>query len=427
MNKELNRQIAPEYHQITKINIPTDECGFLANKMPYHVLSGGSQEIVVVELMFNAGVIHSNQLLVASTANTMLVSGTRHHTAQQIADTFDFYGAELRTDSNFDHAAISLFCLNKYLDKLLPLLCELIEECVYPETELKTVLTDRKHKFIVNQTKTAVLANNAMHQMVYGAHPYGRHAELIDYDRVTSKILQDFHAPHYCAANCRLMVAGYVTDQVMQAIEATIGKIKIGAKCSLNEFPFEPIAGDKTQIIKREEAVQSSLRMGLRTIKMDHPDYHKLNMLTMVLGGYFGSRLMTNIRKEKGYTYGIYSRLQPQAQSGLLCVYGDIKSGHSLQVANEVRKEMQKLKDEPISDTEMALVRNYMMGELLQIFDGPFNSFEAVSRAVDLCSGIDYFDEEQATILNTQPADLQAIANKYFDLDNMVTAIAGNE
>lgn len=427
MNKELNRQKAPVYHQITEINIPTDECGFLANKIPYHVLSGGSQEIVIVELMFDAGSIHSNQRLVASTASTMLVSGTRHHTAQQIADTFDFYGAELRTDNNFDHSTISLFCLNKYLDKLLPLFCEVIEESIFPETELKTLMADRKHRFIVNQTKTTVLANNAMHKMVFGTHPYGRRAELTDYDLVTSEILRDFHAVHYCAANSRLMVAGCVTDKVMQTIEATISQIKTGQKSTLKDFAFEPIGSDKTQIIKREEAVQSSLRMGLRTIKMDHPDYHRLNMLTMVLGGYFGSRLMTNIRKEKGYTYGIYSRLQPQAQSGLLCVYGDIKSGHSQQVADEVRKEMQMLKDEPISDTEMALVRNYMMGELLQIFDGPFNCCEAVSRAIDLSTGIDYFNEEQACILNTQPTDLQEIANHYFDLDNLVTAIAGNE
>ena len=427
MNKELNRQKAPAYHQITKINLPTDECGLLANKVPYHILSGGSQEIVVVELTFNAGIIYSNQRLVASMANTMLVSGTRHHTAQQIVDTFDFYGADLRTDGNFDHAIISLFCLNKYLDKLLPLFCEVIEESVYPETELNTIIADRKHTFIVNQTKTAVLANNAMHKMVFGSHPYGNRAELADYDRVTSEILQKFHDAHYCAANCRLMVAGYVTSQVMQTIESTIGQLKIGKKISPKEYPFAPIGNEKLQIIKKEDAVQSSLRMGMRTIKMNHPDYHKLNMLTMVLGGYFGSRLMTNIRKEKGYTYGIYSRLNPQAQGGLLCIYGDIKSGHSQQVADEVRKEMQKLKDEPISEAEMALVRNYMMGELLQIFDGPFNCCEAISKAIDLSTGINYFDVEQATILNAQPSDLQEIANKYFDLDNMVTAIAGNE
>jgi predicted Zn-dependent peptidase len=150
-------------------------------------------------------------------------------------------------------------------------------------------------------------------------------------------------------------------------------------------------------------------------------------MLTMVLGGYFGSRLMTNIRKEKGYTYGIYSILFPQVQSGLLRILGDIKSGFSSQVADEVRKEMQKLKDQPISNDEMALVRNYMMGEMLQMFDGPFTSCDAVAKAIDMGVGMKYFEDEQNSILNTKPSELQEMANKYFDLDNLATAIAGNE
>ncbi len=136
---------------------------------------------------------------------------------------------------------------------------------------------------------------------------------------------------------------------------------------------------------------------------------------------------MTNIRKEKGYTYGIYSILFPQIQSGLLRVMGDIKSGYSPQVADEVRKEMQKLKGQPISDAEMALVRNYMMGEMLQMFDGPFTSCDAVAKAIDMGVGIQYFEDEQNSILNTTPLELQEIANKYFDLDHLATAIAGNE
>jgi len=188
-----------------------------------------------------------------------------------------------------------------------------------------------------------------------------------------------------------------------------------------------PMDGPKHEIIKKTDAVQSSLRMGMQAIKLDHPDTHLLNMLVTVLGGYFGARLMTNIRKEKGYTYGIYSVLQPFAQSGLLRIYGDIKSGCSKIVTDEVLKEMQKLKDEPISDNELALVKNYMMGELLQMFDGPFNCCDAVSRIVGLGSGLNFFEDEQNAILNAKPADLQVIANKYFNFDQMATVIAGNE
>lgn len=426
MNKELNRQKAPVYHQITKINIPDIECGQLTNQVPYSILSGGSQELVYLELKFNAGHTYAD-VLVSTFTSAMLVCGTKHHSAKQIADTFDFYGAELRADSNSDHAILSLFCMNKYLDKLLPLFCEIVEESVFPETELQIMIADKKNQFIVNHTKTSVLASDAMHKMVFGTHIYGRRAQLSDYDTINSDTLRKFYAKHYCAANSQLLVAGYVTNDVMKSIDATIGQLSAGQAVKPIIAPILPVSGDKTQIIKMGDAVQSSLRMGLATIKMDHPDYHKLHMLTMVLGGYFGSRLMTNIRKEKGYTYGIYSILFPQVQSGLLRILGDIKSGFSSQVADEVRKEMQKLKDQPISNDEMALVRNYMMGEMLQMFDGPFTSCDAVAKAIDMGVGMKYFEDEQNSILNTKPSELQEMANKYFDLDNLATAIAGNE
>lgn len=426
MNKELNRQKAPVYHQITKINIPDIECGQLTNQVPYSILCGGSQELVYLELKFNAGHTYAD-VLVSTFTSAMLVCGTKHHSAKQIADTFDFYGAELRADSNSDHAILSLFCMNKYLDKLLPLFCEIVEESVFPETELQIMIADKKNQFIVNHTKTSVLASDAMHKMVFGTHIYGRRAQLSDYDTINSDTLRKFYAKHYCATNSQLLVAGYVTNDVMKSIDATIGQLSAGQAVKPIIAPILPVSGDKTQIIKMGDAVQSSLRMGLATIKMDHPDYHKLHMLTMVLGGYFGSRLMTNIRKEKGYTYGIYSILFPQVQSGLLRILGDIKSGFSSQVADEVRKEMQKLKDQPISNDEMALVRNYMMGEMLQMFDGPFTSCDAVAKAIDMGVGMKYFEDEQNSILNTNPSELQEMANKYFDLDNLATAIAGNE
>lgn len=427
MNNELNRKKAPEFHQITHIDIPKITNGTLNNGICYNILAGGTQEIVYVELEFNAGTTYSNQALIASTTNIMLVEGTRNHTAQQIADTFDFYGASLRTDNNFDYAIVGLFCLNKYLDILLPLFCEIIEESIFPESELKTIIADKKHQYAVNQEKTEVLANNALYKQIFGEHPYARRAELADYDKVTSKTLIDFHKKHYSASNCRLLIAGFVTDNAMKTVEANIGKLSIGEKVSLAPKAITHIVDTKPLIIKKSYAVQSSLRMGLRTIKMDHPDFHKLSMLVTILGGYFGSRLMSNIREEKGYTYGIYSHLSSLSQSCLLRIAGDIKSGYSQKAAEEVRHEMQRLKDEPISQNELELVRNYAMGELLQLFDGPFNCTEAVAKTIDMGIGIKYFEDEQKTILDTTATDLQEIANKYFDLDQLSTVIAGNE
>lgn len=423
----LNRTKAPDFHQIININIPKTESGELSNKMPFHVVSGGSQELSYIVLTFNAGTTSANQKLVATITNAMLTGGTKQHGASQIADTFEYYGAEIRTDINFDHAIIALFCLNKYLEQLLPLFCELITESVFPESELEIVKTERKHKLIVNKEKTSFLANQAMYRLTFGAHPYARQAEPTDYDKVTRDTLIQFHASQYHAGNCNLLAVGQITDKVMSLIDKTIGHLPVKERNVLTQSTMAPVTSTEPYIIKKEDAVQSSLRMGLQTIKMDHPDYHKLNILTTILGGYFGSRLMKSIREEKGYTYGIYSVMQPQLQSGLLRIAGDIKSGYAMQVAEEVRCEMLNLKNEPISNEEMELVRNYMMGEMLQIFDGPLSCIDAIEKAIDMNVDADFYNKEQQEILSIKPSDIQETANKYFNLDQLTTAIAGNE
>lgn len=427
MSIAIDRTKAPDFHQITKIEIPRLEKGLLANNIPFCVLGGGSQEIVNIELTFNAGTVYSNQLLIASTTNMMLVEGTHNHTAQQIADTFDFYGAEIRTENNFDHAVVGLFCLNKYLDKLLPLFCEIITDSIFPEHELGVILDERKHIHIENKGKTTVLANDAMFKLTFGDHPYGIRAELPDYDKVTSEILQNFHKKHYNASNCRLTISGFVNDEVVSQIDKTIGQIPTGEKFDTPTKPIINASASSPLIIKKNNAVQSSLRMGMQTINMGHPDYHKLNILITIFGGYFGSRLMSNIREDKGYTYGIYAQLYPQVQCGMIRIAGDVKSGYSLNVVDEVRKEMQRLKDEPVGNDELALVRNYMMGDLLQLFDGPFNCADTVAKLLDMGLDIDFFEKEQQSILSTTAVELQETANKYFDLDKLHTAIAGNE
>jgi len=423
----INRKNPPVTQKITEISIPKAAAGELDNKIPYQIIAGGSQELVCVHIHFNAGSIYSNQKLIASITNTMLTCGTSKHNAQQIADAFDFYGAELQTNCYHDIASVELFCLNKYLDKILPLYCEIISDSIFPENELKTELTKRKHKWLEDRENTKLLAQEEFFRLTLGEHPYARHAELEDYDKITAEALADFYSKHYHAGNCRMIVAGYVTDDVIQAINSTIGQMTANKPVAYKNTPIIEPANNQQSIIIKENAVQSSLRMGFSTITMQNPDFAKLHVLLTVLGGYFGSRLMSNIREDKGYTYGIYSHLMPRKQTSLLRIAGEIKAGFASTVVEEVKKEMQRLKDEPISNDEMNLVRNYMMGDLMQQFDGPFLSFNAIINTMAIDVDISYFTELQKTILNITTDELQATANKYFDLNRIATAIAGKE
>lgn len=423
----LNRKNPPVIQPITSINIPSLESGFLSNRMPYRILAGGSQELVYIHLNFNAGAVCSNQKLIASVTNSMLTCGTSKHSAQQIADTFDFYGAEINTDCAPDYAVIGLLCLNKYIDKLLPLFCEIMGESIFPDSELKTILANQKHKWAEDHEDTKILAAEELKRLTFSNHIYSRFADLEDYDRINAETIRSFHAKHYNAGNCSLLIAGNVTSEVMRAIDKTIGQMPVGEKITITLPEIGETASIEPKIIVKDTAVQSSLRMGCSTINMLHPDYAKLKILLTILGGYFGSRLMTNIREEKGYTYGIYSHIRMQKQAGLLRIAGEIKAGYAMQVVEEVKKEMQKLKNEPVGNDELNLVRNYMIGEMQQQFDGPFISFEAISKALTYGADISIFADLQNTIRTVTAAELQETANKYFDFSRIATVIAGKE
>lgn len=423
----LNRKNPPVIQQITNINIPKLETGFLTNGLPYSALSGGSQEFVYIHLTFNAGALYSNQKLVGTFTCNMLTCGTRNHTAQQIVDTFDFYGAEVQTSCSHDYANISIFCLNKYADKLLPLFCEIISESVFPESELKIAVTNQKHKWTEEHESTKVLAKEALLTQVFANHPYSRNAQLSDYDKITVDTLRDFHAKHYHAGNCHLIIVGYITNDVMKSIESSIGQMKTGEKAAATPIAIGETANTEPVIITKHTAMQTSLRMGCSTIKMQHPDYAKLNILLTVLGGYFGSRLMSNIREEKGYTYGISSTVVNYRQTGLLRIASEVKAGFALQVVDEIKKEMQRLKDEPISAEELNLVRNYMIGEMIQQFDGPLLSFDQIYKTVAYGIDMSYYTDLQNTIQNISAKELQETANKYFDFNRIATVIVGKE
>lgn len=425
--ESINRKNPPVIQAITSFNIPKSEVGFLDNNIPYRIFAGGTQEIVYIHLNFNAGSIYSNQKLLANITSKMLLSGTNKHTAQQIADTIDFYGAEIRANCQNDYASIGLLCLNKYLDILLPLLCEIITDCTFPADELKITIANNKHKWIEDHENTKYLAQEKLLKLAFNNHPYSRTANLDDYDKITSQQICDFYVKHYNASNCKVVVAGNVTTDVVKLINSTIGKIPVKEPISTPIYAINDTASTSPSIILKENAVQSSLRMGFSTITMEHPDYAKLHILLTVLGGYFGSRLMTNIREEKGYTYGIYAQLQPRKQAGLLRIAGDIKAGYALTVVDEIKKEMQRLKDEPISADELYRVQNYMIGDLMQQFDGPLLSLFAMINALAIDVDASYFTNLQENIQNANAKELQEIANKYFDLNRLVIAIAGKE
>ena len=276
--------------------------------------------------------------------------------------------------------------------------------------------------------KVSTIARRAFNEQLFGTnHPYGKNVQLEDYDSLTREALFDFHKKYYTTQNGKIIVTGKIDDSVVQMIHQHFGNTNWGTTQEIENS--QNVARDpliKEKIIRKENAKQSAVRIGLEMPVQTHPDFLKLNILNTILGGYFGSRLMKNIREEKGYTYGIGSALISLKNAGLLIIVSEVGAAYAKETVNEIFKEINRLKNEIISDEELSLVKNYMMGDFLRSFDGPFALSESYRSIIDFDLTPDYFNQGIETIKTITPEKILQLANQYLVEENFVTTIAGN-
>ncbi len=422
----LNRTQHPPYHKIEHIDFPIVQKISLDNGLPIYILKGGSQPVLKLDVMVNAGAMFTNKKLVSPLASLMLNEGTKSKTAHEIAEIFDFYGAYFQPIVEKDIAFCGLVSLNRHFEKTLPLFTEVLTESNFPEKEAATLIERRRQNYLVEREKTSFLARELFHQQLFGAeHPYGLITVEEEYNQTKVGDLFDFYKKHYQPGNFTLLLSGHVTNEAISLINKYFGNLPSDAA---NPVPkIEPELGITSEpiISIKENAVQSSIRMGLLTINKTHKDYLGLKILVTILGGYFGSRLMKNIREDKGYTYGIHSMLVSLHNAGYMGIAADVKAEHTRDAIGEIRKEMEKLKVNEISMQELQLVQNYMMGEMLQMFDGPFATSDTFKSMLQYNIGMEYFEKMKQTILGITPHELQILAQNYFDADKLITAVAG--
>jgi len=423
---QLDRKLHPEFKQVRHISIPAIERLTLDNGIPVYLLKGGSQEVVKLDLIVGAGSRFSLHKLVAPFTSQMLNEGTSAKSAHEIAESFDYYGAYFQPSTEKDNAFVDLLSLNKHLEKTLPLLVEALSDSIFPEHEMETLIARKRQNFLVECEKTSFLARESFYELLFGAlHPYGIKASEEYYNELTRSILVDFYQKNYHAGNYKLLLSGMITDKEIRAINGLLGQLPV--KTVIPDLLPETIEQPASffKVIEKNGAVQSSIRTGILTIGKDHPDYLGLKVLTSILGGYFGSRLMKNIREDKGYSYGIHAMQVALQQTGYMAIAADVKAEFTRQAVEEIKKEIERLRNELVTTEELNLVRNFMMGDMLQLFDGPLATSEAIKAIIQYDVDVSYFKLMQETILTITPADLQRLAQLYFKPDQFVTVVSG--
>ena len=423
----LNRSEAPAFKTIDKIDVIKANHSKLQNGIDFYSLSAGSQEIVKLEFVFRAGMYHQPATLVASTTNTMLESGTRSFTADQLSDGIDFFGSFLELQVEQDFAIVTIFSLNKYLDESLKFIEEILKYPVFPEHEFKVHIANKKQKHAINSQKVSVLARRKFTELLFGpAHPYGRDVRESDFDRINIDELKSFFTTHYNSLNCTIFASGNLPKNILDVLNKHFGDGSWGGN-SVSVSSNVMLATTDTQkhFIHRDDAIQSAIRVGRILFNKTHPDYFKFQVLNTILGGYFGSRLMANIREDKGYTYGIGSGLSNLVHNGYFFISTEVGADVTNQTLEEIYKEIKNLREKAVDVTELETVRNYILGNFLRSVDGPFALADKYKSIWEFGLDYSFFDNYFHAVKTVTPAELRDLANKYLQEKDLIECVAG--
>lgn len=423
----LDRRVAPPARPIRHIDFLEAETTQLSNGIPVHMIRSGKQPVVGLELVFrHGGIRHEQKNGVAFFTNKMLAEGTRQKDSVAISNEIDMYGAFLQLSPGLDYSSVDIYMLVRHIRPLLAILRELITESVFPEDELQKLKTIQLQHLKVHNKKSNALASKKFKAALFGAHhPYGRSLEEEDIPGLASDELQAFFQ-HQLKNHLEIIISGDVNTEVLQAVEQYFGDLPlVESTPSEDSLPDAVITQEKRIVVERPENLQSSIRMGGPMLTKEHPDYHKMKVLNTIFGGYFGSRLMRNIREDKGFTYGINSGLITLRDAGYFVIGTEVKKEFTAQVLEEIYREMARLRDEPLGDMELNTAKNYMAGRLMASVDTPFALAEKFKNIHLYGLTYNFYKNYLNTINSIDASALQEIARKYLTEENMVEVIVG--
>ncbi len=416
----------PPIQAIESIPLPQAQRRKLSNGVELYELRIGSQDIIKIEWLFDAGRWYEQKPLVARAAAQLLKSGTPNYSADELADFFDFYGAKFKISDDFDEVSVRLYCLTKHLPTLLPVVQELFSTPIYDQDELKKFAQRHKQALRLQLQKNDVLAYRVFTEELFGSkHPYGYNSMPAFYDALDRVALQEHHERCYVAGGCKLIVAGKTDDALMDLICAYAEQLPAKAAPLGRQVPPLPLKASKKRLPSIKSSTQASIRIGNRMIPKSHPDYPYFEFTNLLLGGYFGARLMQNLREDKGYTYSVYAAAETMRHSGYFYIYTDVNVELKEAALAEIYWEIERLQTEPVSTKELEMVKNYSLGMFLNAVDGVFN-VSAIWKEL-LVEGLSpgFFDQLVQCITEITPQQIQKMARLYFNTDDLYEVLVG--
>ena len=420
----LNRVDAPTIHGIGNINLEKPEQIVFSNELKVFVFHSPEQELIKAEFVFN-NLFEGDENPVRNTAlSSMLKEGTRTFNSAQIAEKIDFYGAYLVPEFSFDQNALTLYTLAKHIDSVLPIVNDILNNSIFPEQELETYIRNNRQSLQISLEKTDFVARRRFYNQLFGKTRYGQ--------AVTDQLLQSLNRDDIVALyrkqiqpkNATLFLSGNITPQVLMRFRKYFeDQWQDGIEFKNQPFIQKLDHSSELLEIEKKGALQSSIRLGKIGIQRAHVDFPALQFVNTLFGGFFGSRLMSNIREDKGYTYSIGSMAANLNHAGFISISTDVGSEYTDDTFNQIALESERLQNEKVSEGELELVKNYMLGAMLGSLESIFSHVDKFKSVYYSGLTLDYYRFYSEVIRNITSDQVQEIAQKYLSVEDMVKVV----
>lgn len=407
------------------IDVPVPEVTTLANGVTLYTLDCTEQDVIRFSFVFRAGTSMQHAPFTASSTANLLSEGTARHSAQEIAEMLDYHGSYFDISLDRDHAVINFASLLKYFPQTLDIAREIVLMPAFPEKEIALYREKHKQRLAVERSKPATKARELFTATLFGAkHPYGVSYDEALYDKLTREDITSFYRERYTAENCFVVCSGKVDRPERDMIAAIAAGIPCGGIADGVHFP--PAVSAPFAFKGHEGAVQSAIRIGTLLFPRTHPDFIAMQVVSTLLGGYFGSRLVRNLREEHGYTYGVFSTMVNLQHAGYLAIATEVATEVTRESIAQIFAEIERLRTEPVPEEELQMVRNIMTGEVMRVLDGPFGIADVTIENASNGVGNDYNSHWLAQVRSITPEKVMAIAQHYLDPALFTTVVVGN-
>lgn len=422
----LNRTIAPAQHEIDSINLVTPQEHAFENGLKLFVFESAAIDLVKIEFIFNNIFPEGQTALLNTCLSSMLKEGTKTRSGAQIADDIDFYGAYLVPEYTYDQTAVTVYTMTKHLSAVLDIVHDVIKEPTFPEVELETFKRNNKQRLQISLQKNDFVARKMFYNALFGATRYGETPTEEAYDSLSREQLVSLYAKQIQPQNCTVIMSGNVSEaDIKQVKELFVDTWPLDEAMQEQYAPMFPVFEGDMLVEERADSLQSAIRLGMPMINRTHADFPALQFVNTLFGGYFGSRLMRNIREEKGYTYSIGSAVASLKYGGFFTVASEVGTDVTQATLDEIEKEFNLLRTELAPQAEIDLVKNYILGSIMGSLESIFShadKFKAVHFYSMTTAYYDYYNE----VIRSMTAEkVMEIANKYFDFNKLSRVVVG--